>query len=285
MKKIIRSLTLKVTAITAIFSMAAALPQAYSATVTVLVGNGGLVYVPATTNINVNDTVNWSWSGNFHSTTSGSLIWDSGVHNVPFSFSRQFTSSGSFPYHCSIHGLPMSGTIIVASANTPPSVTITNPLSGMVFSAPASIKLQANASDSDGTVANVQFLSGTTVLTNLASAPYAFTNAGLAAGTYAFSAIATDNGGLSATNTINVSVVNPAAVTLGSPIRLSASNFRFTYAANVGLSYVVERTTNLSSPTWVSISTNVAATTSVLFTDSSATNSPGYYRVGRLPNP
>ncbi len=54
----------------------------------------------------------------------------------------------------------MKGTIIVAAANVPPTVTITNPASGTVFAAPASVTIQASASDSDGTVTNVQFLVG-----------------------------------------------------------------------------------------------------------------------------
>jgi hypothetical protein len=53
----------------------------------------------------------------------------------------------------------------------------------------------------------------------------------------------------------------------------------------VGLSYVVQRTTNLVSPNWVAIATNVAASNPTNFVDKNATNNPAFYRVGRLPNP
>ncbi len=62
----------------------------FGATVTVFVGNTNQtgnaadVFVPPSTNINVNDSVVWVWEHNNHSTTSGtngvaSGLWDSGV--------------------------------------------------------------------------------------------------------------------------------------------------------------------------------------------------------------
>src|ERR1039458_9543044 len=106
-----------------------------AATANVLVGSGGLVFTPATTNIAVNDRVIWTWAGNNHSTTSDTNgLWDSLVNNSPHSFTNTFTSAGTFPYHCTIHvSFGMKGTIIVASPNVPPTVSITNPVSGTVF--------------------------------------------------------------------------------------------------------------------------------------------------------
>jgi len=98
----------------------------HGASVTVLVGSGGLRFVPATANIPVNDSVIWSWAGSFHSSTSGTPpgtpngLWDSGVNNLPHSFTNTFTTAGNFPYFCSIHfGSGMVGNIIVTNPAVP----------------------------------------------------------------------------------------------------------------------------------------------------------------------
>ncbi len=84
-----------------------------TATFDVQVGPGGtLTFSPDPVNVNTGDTVNWIWGSNLHSTTSGippnfngpgPNTWDSGLHNVPFSFQFTFNTPGSFPYFCSFH--------------------------------------------------------------------------------------------------------------------------------------------------------------------------------------
>ena len=437
-----------------------------AATANVLVGSGGLVFTPATTNIAAGDQVTWTWAGSFHSTTSDTNgLWDSGIANLPHSFTHQFLSAGTFPYHCINHvAFGMTGSIIVAGANVPPSVAITNPVSGTVFIAPANVTVQASASDSDGTVTNVQFLIdatilsnqttapfsavtnnlptgsytlsaiasdnlgakktnsvnivvdappsvtitnpaaaavfiapanvtvqasasdsdgtvtnvqfligatvltnqttapfsavtnnlaagsytlsaiasdnlgtkttnsvniivdtppsvtitnpaadvvlsapanvtvqasaadtdgsvtnvqfliGTTVLTNQTAAPFSAVTNNLPAGSYTFSAIASDDNGVKATNAVTVSVVTPLPLVISAP-QFSSASFQFSYAANVGLSYIVQRSTNLVSPNWIPIFTNTAAGSPVVFVDNLATNNPAFYRIGLLPNP
>jgi hypothetical protein len=53
----------------------------------------------------------------------------------------------------------------------------------------------------------------------------------------------------------------------------------------VGLSYIVQLSTNLALTNWITLVTNVAASNPVVFVDNHTTNTPGFYRVGRLPNP
>jgi len=274
-----------------------------AATAMVLVGSNGFVFTPATTNIAVNDQVVWIWGGpanRSHSTTSGTVVitststndmpdglWDSGVVAGAHSFTNTFGSAGSFPYYCQVHfSIGMTGAVIVA-ASLPPAVAITNPASGTVFSEPANVTIQATATDpnSGGSVTNVQFLAGSTVLTNETVAPFAVTANNLAAGSYTFSAVASDNAGLSATNAVTVGVVTPVPLTLGVPAQLSPTSFQFNYSANLGLSYVVQQSTNLASPGWNAIFTNTAASNPVTFVDSNAIANPGFYRVVRLPNP
>jgi len=76
------------------------------------------------TNINtirVGDTVTWTWFGNLHSVTSDTALFDTGIHNIGFTFSFTFNNAGSFGYHCTVHGIPgagMFGTIIVDNPPT-----------------------------------------------------------------------------------------------------------------------------------------------------------------------
>jgi hypothetical protein len=179
----------------------------------------------------------------------------------------------------------MKGTIIVAAANLPPTVSITNPASGTVFAAPANVTIQAAAADGEGTVTNVQFLVGANVVTNKATAPFSAVTNNLAAGSYTLFAIASDNSGATATNAVTISVVTPVTVLLGATQPVPPTMFRFSYTANTGLSYIVQRSTNLASPNWTTLVTNLAGNGSINFTDQNATFNPGFYRVGRMPNP
>jgi plastocyanin len=244
-------------------------------------------FVPATTNITAGDTVVWTWDAGFnaHNVTSTSIpqVWPpSSTQTGPATFSVTFTNAGTYPYECSIHFF--TGSIIVAAVNVPPSVSITNPSTGTVFSEPANVTIQASATDSGRTVTNVEFLVGATVLTNETSAPFSAVAGNLAAGSYTLSAIASDNIGAAATNTVAISVVTPVPIAINA-LQFSSTSFQFAYAANVGLRYVVQYSTNLASPNWTAIVTNTAASNPQIFVDTNATNSPAFYRVGQLPNP
>jgi len=171
----------------------------------------------------------------------------------------------------------------IAPSTLPQPVAITNPSNGVVLSAPAAMALAATAADSDGNIANVKFFQGTTSLATVTSSPYSVAVSNLAAGDYTFSAVATDNGGLSATNAIAVHVVTPVPVVLSGLQRPSPTSFQFNHSASVGLRYVVQRSSDLTS--FTPINTNTAASNPVTFFDSGATGRLSYYRVRLLPNP
>jgi plastocyanin len=239
-------------------------------------------FTPNNVSINVNDSVTWNWVGSPHTSTSDTGLWDSGVFGTGHVFSRTFTSAGSFPFHCTVHPF-MTGSVNVQSVNVPPSVALTNPPNGSVFAAPASFTLTATASDSDGSVTNVEFLQGASVLGNIKSPPYSVPVGNLPAGTYVFSAVATDNGGSNATNSFTISVVTSGPISLIAPQLLTPVSFQFRYSAAIGLSYVVQRSLDLTH--WAALSTNKATASSVVFTDQNATGNLWFYRVGLLPNP
>ncbi len=112
-----------------------------------------------------------------------------------------------------------SNTATVTVTSTPPTVTLTAPANGASAVAPASFTLTANASDSDGTISKVEFKSNGVLLGTDTSAPYSWTYSNVAAGTYAITAVATDNSGTAATsNTATVTVTStPPTVTLTAP--------------------------------------------------------------------
>jgi uncharacterized protein (DUF2141 family) len=95
--------------------------------------------------------------------------------------------------------------------NSPPTVSITSPVSGATFTALASITINATAADSDGTIARVDFYGGSQLIGTDAASPFSATWTGVAAGSYALTAVARDNGG--ATRTSNAVSVTVAAVT------------------------------------------------------------------------
>ena len=100
--------------------------------------------------------------------------------------------------------LPSTG---VSGPNVAPLVSLTSPSNGAVFTAPATIAMSANASDADGTVASVEFRTGSTLLGSDGSVPFGVTWSGVPAGTYILTARAIDNLGASTTSApITVSV-------------------------------------------------------------------------------
>jgi regulation of enolase protein 1 (concanavalin A-like superfamily) len=99
-----------------------------------------------------------------------------------------------------------------APSNAPPTVSLTTPVSGATFVAPATIALTATAADTDGSIARVAFYSGTTLLGTATASPYTFTWPAVPAGSYSVTAVATDNLGASATSppvTVTVTAAPP----------------------------------------------------------------------------
>ena len=244
---------------------------------------GDFFFSPTAVTIKVNDQVKWTWIGSVgHTTTSDTVLWDSGVKGNGSTFVTTFVAAGSFPYHCTVHPFMTAG-ITVQAANVPPTIAITNPPDGSVLASPATLSLAARASDTDGIVTNVLFLQGTTSLGNVQNSPDLVTVHNLEAGDYSFSAVASDNGGAKATNAITIHVVAPAPITLSDAQRLSPATFQFSYSATVGLRYAIQRSGDLAH--WTALTTNEAKSGSEIFLDQSATGNPNFYRVGLLPNP
>jgi len=134
----------------------------------------------------------------FHGTTKlgekSSSPWTFNWNNVP---------SGS--YSLTARATDNSGSKTTSSAvnitvRAYPVISITSPVSGSSFTAPANITIAANASNPDGSITKVEFFNGTSSIISLSAAPWTFTWNNVAAGTYSLTAVATDNSGLKTTS-------------------------------------------------------------------------------------
>ncbi len=82
-----------------------------------------------------------------------------------------------------------------APGNIPPVVELTSPLDAAEYEAPASVTLSATATDTDGTVASVDFYDGTTLVGSANAAPFTVAWTNVAPGSYTVRAYARDDGG------------------------------------------------------------------------------------------
>ena len=179
---------------------------------------------PATIPINVNAS---DWDGYVVSVSfyaNGTLIGTqtpAGVNQFPFTWSNVATGVYSLTavakdnYNATTTSAP-----VTIRVNTPPSLTITSPSNGAQFAAPANITLSATASDSDGAIASVFFsANGTSIgtATPLGGNQYSLSWSSVPFGSYAISAVATDNdGGTISVGNVTISVTSPALFVTGS---------------------------------------------------------------------
>jgi gliding motility-associated-like protein len=124
-----------------------------------------------------------------------------------------------------------------AATNTPPVGAITAPANNATFTEGTAITITATASDANGSVAKVEFFSGTTELGEDATSPYSFAWNNAAVGTHSLTVKVTDNQnsvGTSAPVSIAVSAntgpivaitapANNASIDAGVPITIAAT--------------------------------------------------------------
>jgi lysophospholipase L1-like esterase len=89
---------------------------------------------------------------------------------------------------------------LLPPGNPPPSVAITMPADGETFVAPADITVMADAVDSNGFVAQVDFYNGPTLLGSDTTSPYSLEWTDVSVGSYVLSAVATDDEGATQTS-------------------------------------------------------------------------------------
>lgn len=160
-----------------------------------------------------------------------SVIWN-GVATGTYSLTAQATDNSG--------AVTTSGLVSVtvnAPANVPPTVSITGPANNTILNAPATITINANASDSDGTISKVEFYQDGTLIGTDTVSPYSATVSGVPPGTYSLTARATDNNGGVGTSA-PVSVISNAlpTVSITSPANNTNLNAPATVTINASAS-------------------------------------------------
>ena len=147
--------------------------------------------------------------------------------SAPYSYTWTGVATGS--YTLTAKAVDNSGAITTSSPinitvnpvpNVPPTVSLTAPANNANYTAPASVNLTANATDSDGTITKVEYYNGAALIGQATSAPYAFTWANVAAGSYTLTAKATDNANTTTTSSsisITVTANQAPSVSLLAP--------------------------------------------------------------------
>jgi hypothetical protein len=239
----------------------------------VMVTDDGFSFTPDPVYIVAGEVVYWIDDG-----TGPYTIYSNNGDWVPFATpgGLYFDQPGTYAYYDDAGDF---GTVYV-SANTPPSVTITNPTNNAVFTAPASFTFAADASDSDADgLSDVEFYVGTDLVDDVFSSPFATSVTDLTAGSYTLTVIAYDNVGATATNSITITV-SSISINLTAP-RISAGQFLFNVTGlTVGKTNVLQTSTNLLS--WKPTQTNIAVSTSIMITNGPASGSH-FYRILQMP--
>ena len=129
------------------------------------------------------------------------------TNNVPYTVTASLATGPHALTAVATDNLGLSTTSAVVNVtvnvgNTPPSVSITNPPDNSVFGNTDSVTIGASASDTDGSVTNVQFFDGLVLLRSVSTSPYSFSTAPFtfALGLHTLTAVASDNLGATATS-------------------------------------------------------------------------------------
>ncbi len=127
-----------------------------------------------------------------------------------------------------------AATTVQPKANALPNVTITAPANNARIVAPATVAIAASASDSDGTIAKVEFYRDGVLLATDTVSPYTYSWSNVAAGTYSLTAKAYDNAGGTKTSAV-VTVVVTANVPPTVAITAPANNASYTAPATINI--------------------------------------------------
>ena len=119
---------------------------------------------------------------------------------------------------------PTPDITLVGGSNSLPAVSITTPANGATFRAGESILIESSAQDSDGTIAGVTYYRNGTQFGASGYAPYTYTWSNVTAGSYALTAVATDNDGGSTTSAlVNITVSGSSSSSSSSSSSTSSS--------------------------------------------------------------
>ena len=178
-------------------------------------------------------------------------------------------------------------TIDKTTPNLPPSVSLSSPADGAVYTAPASINRAATVADPDGQVVQVDFYQGNLSLGSDLTEPFAIHWTGAPAGTYLLTASATDNLGATVTSspvTVTINDPLPSAPAAPTGITATAGNAQvsLTWTSSAGASsYSVYRASQTGGPWTTPLASGLTATA---YNDATAANGTLYFYVVTASN-
>jgi len=174
------------------------------------------------------DALSYAWS--FGDGSTGSGVAPTHLYATVGTFTATLTVNDG-----TVDSTPVSTTVQVA--NLAPSVALTSPAAGSVFTAPASVPVSAEARDSDGAVSKVEFYAGTLKIGEALGAPWSIAWSSASPGAYSLTAVVTDSSGATATSAPVAVILNaPPTVALTAPANDAryAAPATITVAASAG---------------------------------------------------
>jgi hypothetical protein len=173
---------------------------------------------------------------------------------------------------------------------------INSPTNGSIFAAPATINVFGEAIIPDGVsfvLTNLTLFVSSTLFSSQSGSSRLITASTppLAAGSYALNIYADGyfvGGGQVGSGVtlrsipVNITVVEPVEMSI-TPPQIVSGEFKFNYAANPGLKYVIKTSADLFD--WQPTVTNIPTTNPAIFSQAFNTAPTRYFKVERLPNP
>ena len=146
---------------------------------------------------------------------------------APYTYTWSNVPAGSYTITAKAtdgYGITNTSAAINVVSNATPTVSLTGPAANAVSVAPGSFTLTAEAADSDGTIAKVEFYATdsstntATLIGTATAAPYTTNWSNVPAGSYTLTAKATDNHGAATTSAAVAVISNQApSITLTGP--------------------------------------------------------------------
>ncbi|KAF2330617.1 Ig-like domain-containing protein [Flavobacterium daemonense] len=140
---------------------------------------------------------------------------------TPYSFDWTNVASGSYALTAKVaddKGVVVTSEIVNVTVNALPTVAIISPSANANYNAPATVIITADANDTDGSVAKVEFFNGETKLGEATASPYSFDWTNVASGSYALTAkVADDKVAVVTSEIVNVTVNALPTVVITSP--------------------------------------------------------------------
>lgn len=167
------------------------------------------------------------------------------------------------------------------ATNAPPSISITSPTDGSIFTSPANFTLAYNATDADG-ISKVELYEGSVLLTARTNAPFTgFTASNFRAGFHRYHLRAYDTRGASTLSSpLRIGIRPPQGA--GTMVGTTSKRFELALGTTNSGSYRVEYSTNMVN--WTSLGSLESLSNSVYFSDTTVTNHPRrFYRAVKLP--